>query len=433
MEEKASRLRLYQSFRDAYCEHILAELSNHDEVMLMSKVYKPYYFDNYKLVKLNNDQALLEYLDNNCDGQAHHYEEINGAELVLSCTLGIIDVELMEGLERDWYQFTIEYLKNKASSEIILDLAYEYAIRYEPDGFTDEVYEKFVKMLPEFLENAEDKAEYWNMQDVLIELENDYQLSGIGDAMKLIKQELAWIWDSQYVKRSKKLLAERTTKYDKKFRQQLAYLPIAKKKIRNQLDNHGQLNTALFNLSVLNRLTRNLNEYEIDQNDKLLQALRDKYDFDDIYDLKHDFLQYLIEKFADYVTVAAIIPPEPHKYRVYLCDFHNKDRRYPFYQSAIEYYYYHREKIDRCSDCRTESQLHYYSSYHIGVKINQYKYAFNVSYPMGKTWLPELTQLPKIESNQQQWTLFERKASEEEMLWAYDNDLLNEVAEFINK
>lgn len=437
MEEKQTRLQLYQPLRDAYCEHILAELSKHNEIMLLTKSYEPYYFDNYKLIKLNSDKALLEYLDNNCGGQAQRYEEIiaslNDPELILSCTLGTIDVEMMEGLEKDWYDFAINYLKNEASAEIIADLAFEYAIQYEHDGFTDEVRKKFMNLLPAFLDNAEDKEEYWNMQDVLIEVENDYQLSGIGDAMKLIKQEVAWIWNSQYVGRSEKLLKERSVKYEEIFRQQLAYLPVAKRKINRQLEDQGQLNRALFNLSILTCLTKNLNEYEIDKNDKLLQALQEKYDFNDIYDLKHDFLQYLLENFAEYVTVAAVIPPEPHKYRVYLCNFHNKNRRYPFYQSAIEYYSYHREDIDQCSECKVESQLHYYSSYYLEVQLEQQKYVFHVSYPLGKSWLPALTQIAKVDNGPQQRLSLEQKANEEELLWAYDNDLLAEVAEFMNQ
>ena len=433
MEEEQTRLQLYQPLRDAYCEHILAELSKRNKIMLLTKSYEPYYFDNYKLIKLNSDEALLEYLDNNCGGQAQRYEEIVvDPELILSCSLGTIDVELMEGLEKDWYNFIINYLKNEASSEIVADLAFEYAIQYEQDGFTDKVYKKFMRMLPAFLDNAEDKEEYWNMQDVLIEVENDYQLSGIGDAVKLIKQEIAWIWNSQYVSRGKKLLKERSTKYEETFRQQLDYLPVAKRKISRQLEGYGRLNKALFNLSILTCLTKNLNEYEMDKNDKLLQALQEKYNFNDIDDLKHDFLQYLLENFAEYVTVAAIIPPEPHKYRAYLCNFHNKNRRDPFYQSAIEYYSYHRKEIDQCHECKIVHQLHYYSSYYIEVQLKHHKYAFHVSYPLGKSWLPNLTQFPKVENDCQQRLLLEQKANEEELLWAYDNDLLVEVAEFMN-
>lgn len=435
MEEKKARLQLYQSFRDAYCDHILKALSKHNQAILMTKSYGQYCVNNYKLIKLNDDKNLLEYLDNNCNSQALRYENIsinNNTGLVLSCTLGTIDVELMEGLEKDWYDFAISYLKNEVNSEIIADLAYEYAVQYERDGFTNEVYQKFIGLLPAFLENAEDKEEYWNMQDVLIEVENDYQLSGIGTAMKLIKKEIARIWNSQYVRRSKKLLAERATKYDNDFHQRLTYLPIAKKKIGHQLAGHGRLNAALFNLSILNRLTRNLNEYEVDKNDRILQALRKKYDFNDIYDLKHDFLQYLLEKFADYVMLAAIIPLEPHKYQVYLCDFHNKSRCHLSRQTAIEYYFCRQKEVENCKACRVERQLNYYSSYYIEVKFDEHKYGFQISYPLGKTWLPELTQLPQID-NRQALLEWKTKASEEELLWAYSNDLLTEIAEFMDE
>ena len=432
MEEIQRRLQLYQPLKEAYCEHVLQKLSDCKEIKLMAKIYQPYSIDNYELADLNDNQTLLKYLNDNCNGQVLRYEEIDsirGPELVLSCPLGTIDVEFSEGLERDWYNFAISFLKNEASQEMIDDLAYEYAIQYEPDGFTDYAQSKFMTMWPDFLSNVGDKDEYWNIQDILIELENDHQLSGIRDAIKLIKQKIAFIWNSQYVRRSEKLLAEQNAYYDKVFQEQLNHLPLAVKKIEQQLEGKGQLNATLFDFSILNSLTKNLSEHKIDRNDKLLQALKEKYNLNEIYDLKHDFLQYLLETYNNYIKFAAVIPPEPHKYRVYLCNSHNKNRRSPLYQSAIEYYFYHQEEIDHCKNCEVESQLHYYSSYCVSIEIYQQSYTFYISYPVGKTWLPDLNKLPKVNHNK----IFGKEATEDELLWAYDKNLLDNIAEFMNK
>ena len=101
MEEKQRRLQLYQPLKEAYCEHVLQKLSDCKEIKLMAKIYQPYSIDNYELADLNDNQTLLKYLNDNCNGQVLRYEEIDsirGPELVLSCPLGTIDVEFSEGL-----------------------------------------------------------------------------------------------------------------------------------------------------------------------------------------------------------------------------------------------------------------------------------------------------------------------------------------------
>lgn len=366
------QLNDFKDLRESYCERVLELLSERKNLQLLTKVYSKGN-SNYQLADLANEQVLLDYLDNTCAGQAVSYEGIYsfaGPNIVLKCPLGIIDVDALLGVEQDWRKFALGYF----------------------DG---------------------DK-------ELVAKLRNDYHLSGMGDAMKLIRREIAWIWDMQYLPRAKLLLEKRKEQLQADFAKQLLYLPVACKKVEKELANNGRLNRALFSLMLLDYLTT----YKLDTRELLIQKLQEKYQPEQVNQLKGEFLSYLRKNFAEYIELTAFIPQEPHKYQIYLCDFHNEQRYYPHYRSTIEYFYSHKREINQCTKCEVYSEENYYAIYCFKFKFVDKTYTFDIPHAVGKTWLPKIEHLPEA-CLARDITII----NEEQLLWAYQNDLLTEIAE----
>ncbi|GHO45537.1 hypothetical protein [Ktedonospora formicarum] len=91
-------------------------------------------------------------------------------------------------------------------------------------------------------------------------------------------------------------------------------------------------------------------------------------------------------------------PPEPHKYSLWLCESHNKDRHEGFYESAWEYAAIHKQAIKACSQCTYTEIQDYYSLYLLEIQPSDFSdltFSFHMPYPLGKKHFPVPSTLPR--------------------------------------
>lgn len=91
-------------------------------------------------------------------------------------------------------------------------------------------------------------------------------------------------------------------------------------------------------------------------------------------------------------------PPEPHKYSLWLCESHNKDRHEGFYESAWEYVAMHKQAIKACPQCAYTEVQDYYSLYLLEILTPDFSdltFSFHMPYPLGKRHFPTPSTLPR--------------------------------------
>lgn len=175
--------------------------------------------------------------------------------------------------------------------------------------------------------------------------------------------------------------------------------------------------------------------------DKLDKSLIQKYSKDELYEIKRKALQRLYldnfkynKSLTPNITLQAVVPKNTDRVDVYFCEDHNNKRRM-FAESPIEFYHDRKHEIDSCPACQVNRESNYYSLYFFKIKVNNILYDWHLPYPLGKDWLPSLSELPQIKQvpNEEGPFRYGEEASDKEKLIANARDIITPIKEYINE
>ena len=105
------------------------------------------------------------------------------------------------------------------------------------------------------------------------------------------------------------------------------------------------------------------------------------------------------------------------------------------YFSFGEYVQLNIESIKRCEHCKKDIQKHYYTLYylHIADIKTCTNFSFHIPYPIGKSYLPNIKDLPKVKHQEQEGVFrFGRTLVDEECIVYTEKRILNEFSKAVN-
>lgn len=226
--------------------------------------------------------------------------------------------------------------------------------------------------------------------------------------------------------------------------------------IKNQYPETSKMLIAFKYLTIANHLAKTLQElnygsrnyynyygyYKKSQKlSELDKNLMQKYSKDELYKIKGKALQRLYldnfkynKSLTPNITLQAVVPEDTDRVDVYFCEDHNEER-YMFGESPIAFYYDRQHEIDSCPACQVNRESNYYSFYFFKIKVDNILYDWHLPYPLGKDWLPSLSELPQIEQvpNEEGPFLYGEEASDKEKQIANARDIIAPIKEYINE
>jgi hypothetical protein len=129
-----------------------------------------------------------------------------------------------------------------------------------------------------------------------------------------------------------------------------------------------------------------------------------------------------------YAKLTFYRPEFPHKESLYLCDKHYKMKREDFYETKWDFFADHAREIKECPSCVCQKEKDYYSLYHLEITTPAFpelRFCFHIPYPIGKTFFPQPSKLPKVDHIEQDGLFrFGRQLFIEEKITHREQDVL---------
>lgn len=157
----------------------------------------------------------------------------------------------------------------------------------------------------------------------------------------------------------------------------------------------------------LSRLAKSFQEksYRSKKYSELYKAKKEE-----CYKLKNEALELLSK--SKYSKLSFYRPENPDKIWIEFCDNHYNDwceeRRY-MYMDKWDFYYTHKDEIDKCSCCSVDINEDYYSLYYIELsskEVPDYKFSFHTPYPIGNSFFGNPDDLEQVEHEENEEGLF---------------------------
>lgn len=209
-----------------------------------------------------------------------------------------------------------------------------------------------------------------------------------------------------------------------------------------------ELGKVMKYMAILNHIAKTLQDIEhsyayddskIFEDNNINEILFNKYQSSNyLYQVKDQLINCLIaENFMygqstkPYINLKAVIPYNADKVYVYYCEEHNEMRQI-FEEMPQDFYFENKNMIDSCSNCHVSLEPNYYAFYYLSVNLPSGLTDFHIPYPIGQSFMPKLTDLPKIKQsfNANGGYLFGREADKNEILLAANLDLLTPVLQY---
>ena len=221
---------------------------------------------------------------------------------------------------------------------------------------------------------------------------------------------------------------------------------LAEQKIKD--GNQYELGKIMKYMAILNHIAKTLQDIEVngnlytslapDSND-IIKLLQKRYKSSEyVYNVKDKLINRIItENFVygqstnPYIDLKAVIPPNADKIYVRYCYDHNEMRQWD-YEAPQDFYYENQAMIDSCPECQVSRETNYYAFYYLSVNLPSGLTDFHVPYPIGQSFMPVLTDLPRVNQtpNIDGGYLFGREADDDELLLAINIDLLTPVLNY---